>query len=291
MLPKVAQKIAANATAKAALKTGTGEVRFYAFADTPAKPLLPYATWQLTTGSPDEYLSCIPDGDEYDFQVDVWHSSTSAVTAIATTIRDALEPFYRLTYFTGSERDFETGLFRFIMRFNGREDRDQPVKAGGFYKKNDVWFYAPTTTSLLSDALAAWDSFSYSSNPNALVPVTDEFGVTKSITANQFDISLLTSLSFILYNRQIFNQDISNWDLSNISNTSSMLKNAQNFTQDISGWNVSNVTIMNEMLSGASKFNQDLSGWCVSKIPSKPTGFDSFAGAWVLPRPIWGTCP
>lgn len=123
MLPKVAQKIAASTAAKNALRTGTGEVRFYAFAEAPANPKLPYATWQLTNGSPDEYLTCIPDADEYDFQIDVWDNTATGVVSTATIIRDALESDYVLTYFTGSVRDFETRLFRFILRFNGRESR------------------------------------------------------------------------------------------------------------------------------------------------------------------------
>lgn len=123
MLPKVAQKIAANTAAKNALRTGTGEVRFYAFGEAPQGVTKPYATWQLTNGSPDEYLTCIPDADEYDFQVDVWDSTPSGVVATAKLIRDALEADYTLTFFSGSVRDFETQLFRFILRFNGRESR------------------------------------------------------------------------------------------------------------------------------------------------------------------------
>lgn len=48
---------------------------------------------------------------------------------------------------------------------------------------------------------------------------------------------------------------------------------------------------MDQMFYGATSFNQDLSGWCVSNIPSLPNGFDTGATSWVLPKPIWGTCP
>ena len=27
------------------------------------------------------------------------------------------------------------------------------------------------------------------------------------------------------------------------------------------------------------------------RIPTKPINFDNGAAAWVLPRPVWGTCP
>lgn len=64
-----------------------------------------------------------------------------------------------------------------------------------------------------------------------------------------------------------------------------------NFNQDISSWNVSNVTNMFAMFSFLTSFNQNLSSWCVSLIPSEPTSFSAGAIAWVLPKPVWGTCP
>jgi len=45
------------------------------------------------------------------------------------------------------------------------------------------------------------------------------------------------------------------------------------------------------MFYSATSFNQDLSGWCVSPITSEPSSCDNGATAWVLARPVWGTCP
>jgi hypothetical protein len=47
---------------------------------------------------------------------------------------------------------------------------------------------------------------------------------------------------------------------------------------------------MGDMFFGASSFNQDLSGWCVASL-AEPLNFDLDADLWVLPRPVWGTCP
>jgi surface protein len=66
---------------------------------------------------------------------------------------------------------------------------------------------------------------------------------------------------------------------------------AASFNQDLSSWDVNNVTNMGNMFQNATTFNQDLSGWCVTNIPSLPTNFDSGATSWVLPKPVWGTCP
>jgi surface protein len=70
-----------------------------------------------------------------------------------------------------------------------------------------------------------------------------------------------------------------------------MFYQATNFNQDIGNWNVISVTNMFAMFANSANFNQDLSNWCVTNIPSKPTAFDSGATSWVLPKPVWGTCP
>ena len=105
------------------------------------------------------------------------------------------------------------------------------------------------------------------------------------------DVSNVTAMDEMFLFASNFNSDISQWDVSNVTAMNNMFQNATQFNQDISNWDVSNVTNMNTMFRNASSFNQDLSGWCVSLIPTEPTGFDTSATAWVLPRPIWGTCP
>jgi len=88
-----------------------------------------------------------------------------------------------------------------------------------------------------------------------------------------------------------FNGDVSSWNVSAATNMIGMFNGVDSFDRDISGWDVSNVTNMNFMFTDAFAFNQDLSSWCVSLIPTAPTSFDTGASSWVLPRPIWGTCP
>jgi hypothetical protein len=48
---------------------------------------------------------------------------------------------------------------------------------------------------------------------------------------------------------------------------------------------------MVDMFRNASTFNRDLSGWCVSSITSQPSNFATGATSWLLPKPVWGTCP
>ena len=76
-----------------------------------------------------------------------------------------------------------------------------------------------------------------------------------------------------------------------MTNASFMLSDVSFDDPDIALWDTSQITSMNNMFSNNPTINRDLSGWCVSNIPTKPAGFDNGATAWVLPRPIWGTCP
>lgn len=76
-----------------------------------------------------------------------------------------------------------------------------------------------------------------------------------------------------------------------MTNASDMLLGWTGNDPDVALWDTSSFTVMARMFLLASAFNQDLSGWCVSLHPTKPTLFDDSATAWVLPRPVWGTCP
>ena len=106
-----------------------------------------------------------------------------------------------------------------------------------------------------------------------------------------WDVSSVTDMSWMYFWTGAFNQDIGSWDVSSVTSMQSMFSNAWVFNQDIGSWDVSSATSMSYMFNFATAFNQDLKGWCVSNITSKPSNFDIGATSWVLPRPVWGTCP
>mgnify|MGYP000891905444 CR=1 FL=1 len=126
--------------------------------------------------------------------------------------------------------------------------------------------------------------------------ITNMYRMFEGATAFNQDISGWNTSSVVnmygmFVDASTFNADIGGWDTSSVTNMYRMFEGATAFNQDISGWNTSSVTSMSFMFEGATAFNQDLSQWCVPLISSKPTDFDLGANAWVLPKPVWGTCP
>jgi len=118
-----------------------------------------------------------------------------------------------------------------------------------------------------------------------------DFATTFNQDISSWDVQNVEDMSYMFRECYIFNQNIGNWDVSNVADMSGMFNFAESFNQDISNWDVSSVSSMSEMFYGAYEFNQDLSGWCVQQFAVPEPDFDADAESWVLPKPVWGTCP
>ena len=78
----------------------------------------PYITWQLVTGVPENNLSDPPPVDRQSVQVDCWHQLDKQIDAMATAVRDAVEPHAHMTSVLLHEREPETRLYRIAMQFD-----------------------------------------------------------------------------------------------------------------------------------------------------------------------------
>ena len=91
-------------------------------------------------------------------------------------------------------------------------------------------------------------------------------GAAGTVEMPLWDVSQVTSMSELFYNKGSFNADISRWDTSSVTNMWRMFRDARAFNQDIGTWDTSSVTSMSRMFFQAYAFNQHLSRWDVSSV-------------------------
>ncbi|HHJ4332942.1 TPA: DUF3168 domain-containing protein [Citrobacter freundii] len=92
---------------------GGDTLRLYPFGQQDDNVVYPYVVWQNITGSPENYLAQRPDADFFTLQVDAYADTVDEVIAVATALRDAIEPHAHITRWGGQERDPETKRYRY----------------------------------------------------------------------------------------------------------------------------------------------------------------------------------
>ncbi len=102
---------AANSGVKALL--GSGPTRLYPAGQAPQGTLKPYATWQVVSGNPLNYLAGAPDTDDYRLQVDVYADDPDTVNQVANAIMTAIQDQAYVLNYNGDGRDKATGDFYF----------------------------------------------------------------------------------------------------------------------------------------------------------------------------------
>ena len=110
MFPPIFQVAAADPGVTALL--GIDPVRLYPFGEAPEGAALPYAVWQLVSGSPENYLAGRPDIDGFTLQIDVYAASGSSARAVGAALRDSIELRAHITRWGGESKDEETGRYR-----------------------------------------------------------------------------------------------------------------------------------------------------------------------------------
>lgn len=114
MLPPVHETLAASA-ATALLGSPP---RVWRHGEAPAgQETRDYVTWTLAGGSPVNNLSELPPADGLSVQVDCWSATDAGVVALATVVRDAIEPVAHMTSVLADGRDADTRRFRIALQF------------------------------------------------------------------------------------------------------------------------------------------------------------------------------
>jgi surface protein len=86
-------------------------------------------------------------------------------------------------------------------------------------------------------------------------------GSQKCGEVKYWDVSLVTSMTWLFHNKRSFNADISLWNTAAVTDMSWMFFHAYSFNHDISGWNVNSVTEMQSMFHHARVFDANITGW------------------------------
>jgi hypothetical protein len=110
MFPPIFQVAAADPGVTALL--GTAPVRLFPFGEAPEGTPLPYAVWQLVSGSPENYLAGRPDMDGFTLQIDVYAATGASARAVGAALRDSIELRAHITRWGGESKDEETGRYR-----------------------------------------------------------------------------------------------------------------------------------------------------------------------------------
>lgn len=110
MFPPIFQVAAADPDVTALL--GTAPVRLWPFGEAPEGAALPYAVWQLISGSPENYLAGRPDIDGFSLQVDVYAATGASARTVGAALRDAIELSAHITRWGGESKDEATGRYR-----------------------------------------------------------------------------------------------------------------------------------------------------------------------------------
>jgi surface protein len=111
-------------------------------------------------------------------------------------------------------------------------------------------------------------------------------GAAGTVEMPDWDVSLVTDMSSLFYNKGSFNADISRWDTSSVTTMHQMFVRARAFNQDIGTWDTSSVTTMYQMFYDTDAFNQDIGTWDTSSVTNMyqmfrdANAFNKDIGAW-----------
>lgn len=72
----------------------------------------PFISWQIIYGDAEQYLNDVSDMDDVAVQIDIYAQKRTDARLIAQLLRKALFNHCYIEKYTGTEKDFETNLWR-----------------------------------------------------------------------------------------------------------------------------------------------------------------------------------
>lgn len=100
---------------------GTNPAKIYRHGIAPQGTVAPYVVWSVISDVPENNLSDAPPVDRVTVQVDCYYQATggdAGVEALATAVRDAIEPTAHMTGMPINQRESDTGLYRIALQFD-----------------------------------------------------------------------------------------------------------------------------------------------------------------------------
>ena len=271
-------------------------------------PLENRKTYKLVSTSTKFYVT---KGPSYEYSLET-PSNTFDLISFSNTVLDVIFTLPKTTLKVpldlGESMRTISGMFSDCRFFNDPNVSNWDVTGFVVFEgtfRNASNFNQPLNSWNMSSAVHLTGMFSgasaFNQNLNSWDMSSAEFlgGMFQdAVSFNQsiasWDLSKVTVVSEMFNNAKAFNKPINDWNFSpSLYSMYAMFKGASAFNQDISNWYMGNINNVISMFEGASSFNQDLTGWCTAKLlsTSNRSKFSISTESWVLPKPVWGTCP
>jgi surface protein len=107
-----------------------------------------------------------------------------------------------------------------------------------------------------------------------------------------WDVSAVSNMYQLFYNKPTFNADIGKWNVASVSNMMDLFLSATAFNGNIGSWNVASVTNVQGMFFRAPAFNANIGAWNTALVTTmqymfeSATAFNQDIGAWNVARVV-----
>lgn len=91
---------------------GIDPLRLYPFAAPTEAVELPYATYRVISGTPQNFLAERPDVDTYRLQLDAYAQTADIASSVSSALSQAIEPHASIVSYGDETIDKDTGYYR-----------------------------------------------------------------------------------------------------------------------------------------------------------------------------------